>query len=147
MKTQTTKSKATYATSMPYDLEAMTTGFSAFSEFQGKFASIALEAASMSTDICASSTKKALVNLRRLSEVRERSEYGQALSEFTQAQAKLLQDTAASLAEVMRGCGTAMGELTTETTDALPDKASKAAKAPNSESGDAKPTHAVSTPV
>lgn len=147
MGTQAVFGKAPYSMSVPYDAEAVTSGFAAFSEFQGKSASIALEAASLSTDVFASSTKKALSNLRTLSEVRERSEYGPAIAEFSQAQAQLAQDMAAALAEVMKGCGTAMSELTAEATDEATEAVSEAAKAQYPEAAPSKAVRTASTPV
>ena len=147
MGTRAAFGKAPYSMSAPYDAEAVTSRFAAFSELQGKFASIALEAASLSTDVFASSTLKALSNLRTLSEVRERSEYGPALADFSQAQAQLAQDMAAALGEVMKGCGTAMSELTAEATDEATEAVSEAAKAQHSEAATSKPAGGASTPV
>ncbi|NDV53344.1 hypothetical protein [Salipiger sp. PrR003] len=147
MGTQAAFGKAPYSMSMPYDAAAATSGFAAFSEFQGKFASIALEAASLSTDVFASSTKKALSNLKTLSEVRERSEYGPALAEFSQAQAQLAQDMAAALAEVMKSCGAAMSELTTEATDEATEVISEAVKPQYPEAAPSKPVGTASTPA
>lgn len=147
MGTQAPFGNASSNMSVPFDVEAVTSGFAAVSEFQGKFASIALEAASLSTDVFASSTKKALSNLRTLSEVRERSEYGPAIAEFSQAQAQLAQDMAAALAEVMKGCGTAMSELTAEATDEATEAVSEAAKAQHPEAATSKRVGTASTSV
>lgn len=97
-----------------YDSDAFKGAFASFSEFQGKFSEIAIASASKSTDVLLKGTKDALENVRTLTKVRDRSEYGQAFSDFMQAQAKVAQDTAASLSEIMKGSGTEVSELATE---------------------------------
>ncbi|ANT63047.1 hypothetical protein AYJ57_21475 (plasmid) [Salipiger sp. CCB-MM3] len=114
MGTATEFTKAFSSLPNVYDSDAFKGAFASFSDFQGKFSEIAIASASMSTDVLLKGTKDALENVRTLTKARDRSNYAQAFLDFMQAQAKVAQDTAASLSEIMKGSGTEVSELATE---------------------------------
>lgn len=113
----------------PVDKDAASDAWKTFASFNERFAGIAFDAASKSTDLAANSTQETISQLRDVTQVRdEPQDYVQALTDFAQAQFELSRRTAEAFGNLLQQTQTDTTELVGKTAERVSGDAAETAE-------------------
>ncbi|MHA6324560.1 phasin family protein [Roseivivax sp. CAU 1753] len=108
-----------------FDTRAFEEAFKTVAEYNERFAGIAVEAASKSTDIARNTTQEAIANLREVTTVRkDPADYTKAVTDFMQKQMDLMTRAAQSFGDVTQTAGTETTELASKAGEEMSEKVS-----------------------
>jgi hypothetical protein len=100
----------------PMDKDATMGAWKTWTEFNERFAGIALDTAARSNEIVTNTAQETISQLREVTRVYEEpGDYGQALANFTQAQVNLTRDTMEAMMKLMQQAKDDAAQLFTKT--------------------------------
>ncbi|APX24106.1 MAG: hypothetical protein CML50_12920 [Rhodobacteraceae bacterium] len=110
------------------DNKALEDGFKRMADINEQMTGVAADAAAKTTEIMAGSATETFDNVRKLSTARATpTDYGQAFSDFAQAQMQLAQRATEAFADVAKDSGGKFAGMASVATDTATKTASKAA--------------------
>jgi len=125
----TKQTKKTTTTQSPVDVQGFQDVFKTMGEMNERMAAIAIEAGTRATDVAHETTKKAISNMRELTQLRnDPAEYGKAFADFAQKQSELMTRTAQTFATETQKVGTEASELASKAGEEISTKVTESAE-------------------